>query len=868
VPTIFLCYSHCDEPWRVRVRDQLEVLHHSIPNLRIWDDHAIELGDKWRDRIYEVIEDHSVGVFLVSATSLTSPFILNQEIPRLQEAVSKRGSRLIALILKSAPWQCVPWLQSVQVYPSGPHPLARLPRPRADEVLCELAREIERLLTRTAAPALPEARIGLPPDAVCVATMPHIDVRLVGRMRELNMLTDAWCDPQARAVSIVGLGGAGKTALVRHWLDDPSSNLPGVERIYGWSFRRHRVSDEDVSVDAFFEHASYWFRGPATQRAERAVPPVQAMLASVNRLAEEIISRRTLLVLDGLDELMNSSDGCIEDVRLRWLIVELSANNHGLCVLTSRVQVEGVRGDSRATRCVWLDGLGVDACCELFQNQGIRGARAELEGAALAFGGHPLSLHLLTGLLRQHGRDATHWRDVGCLGGEPSRGDSAQSIAAEYVRWYEGRIELSVLFLLGLIRQPADRALMAWFRSQRSIAHVTEALERHDDGAWKLALDNLWRAKLLCEDPLTREILDAHSVVREFFGEYLRKTWPEAWNELADRLYQFDHGYRPPEGSVDTAELMHSTMAVPTADGEYGAHDLEGKATAASTPGAFFGLGSSLKAPGRQVFQPGVCAELEPFADGVLQALQGTAFDARRIAFLLGTRPDGFSSLFHSKPPLVSSAIDVLRAAWRRGWIEAVPAGDPQAAGDLTNTVVFAPRKLARGRLACVEVFLQAPPDEVRPADDGARRPRIHSLAMRVERGQDLSVALDLPGVLKSPLARGVVWQGTTARVRFVTFVPMDVPNRHMVGSVTLSVGAAAIGRIDFRVRTGADDEHAQLLLPVGDAAQALPAVSVVEPRAARHWMTILAPSKSKRKRTSTRSVAAMAWRRRALSSA
>src|SRR4029077_16114671 len=58
-----------------------------------------------------------------------------------------------------------------------------------------------------------------------------------GRAEELARL-DRWAaDPEVALIGVTAWGGAGKTALVTHWVQAGGvSRRPGLQRVFGWSF--------------------------------------------------------------------------------------------------------------------------------------------------------------------------------------------------------------------------------------------------------------------------------------------------------------------------------------------------------------------------------------------------------------------------------------------------------------------------------------------------------------------------------------------------------------------------------------------------------------------------------------------------------
>ena len=68
----------------------------------------------------------------------------------------------------------------------------------------------------------------------------------VGRFGQLVRLRQFWSDSQSRVSSLIALGGAGKTAIARHFLDwllGSSDAQPRPTALFVWSF----YVDQDTS---------------------------------------------------------------------------------------------------------------------------------------------------------------------------------------------------------------------------------------------------------------------------------------------------------------------------------------------------------------------------------------------------------------------------------------------------------------------------------------------------------------------------------------------------------------------------------------------------------------------------------------------
>ncbi|MGH9752755.1 MAG: toll/interleukin-1 receptor domain-containing protein [Blastocatellia bacterium] len=82
IPTVFISYSHLDELWKDRLVKHLGIAEKQ-GLLQTWNDRNLLGGDDWFAEIINAIERGSVAVLLVSHNSLTSGFILNEEVPRM-----------------------------------------------------------------------------------------------------------------------------------------------------------------------------------------------------------------------------------------------------------------------------------------------------------------------------------------------------------------------------------------------------------------------------------------------------------------------------------------------------------------------------------------------------------------------------------------------------------------------------------------------------------------------------------------------------------------------------------------------------------------------------------------------------------------
>jgi hypothetical protein len=199
-PTVFISYSHKDEKWKDHLVIHLGVLHHQ-GLLDLWDDRRIGAGEDWYQEIQEAMVAASVAVLLVSASFLTSQFILGEEVPRLLG--DKEGLRTFPVIVKPCAWQTVGWLRRMQVRPKDGRPLSVGDEDQIEADLAAIAEEVAAIIGRTALVTPPEGYAPVGPEAISLAKLPSTSPDLFGREKKLAMLDAAWEDSQTHVVSLL-----------------------------------------------------------------------------------------------------------------------------------------------------------------------------------------------------------------------------------------------------------------------------------------------------------------------------------------------------------------------------------------------------------------------------------------------------------------------------------------------------------------------------------------------------------------------------------------------------------------------------------------------------------------------------------------
>jgi hypothetical protein len=382
----------------------------------------------------------------------------------------------------------------------------------------------------------------------------HTAERLIGRDEDLAWLDSAW-NGNKNVVIVRAFGGMGKTSLVATWMAELAmKNWRGAERVFDWSFYSQGTNDQrNASADVFIANALAAFGDPD--------PTLGSAWDRGARLAGLVGKVRCLLVLDGLEPLQHPPgvmQGKLKDAAIEALLKGLSAQNAGLCVVTTREKLPDIQQHyGRVADDFELTALTDLAGAALLHDQGATRAGAreiarddkELQAASREVRGHGLTLQLLGQYLRlvedgdilkrdtvrladadrEHQNDATR-----------PYGHAFKAMEA-YERWFEregaqGQRQLAVLRILGLFDRPASKSCLDALRQRPAIAGLTVPLVNLHHRELAAVTNRLEEIQLLTVQ--ADGSLDAHPLLREYFGQRLRDAQPEAWRAAHRRLYE------------------------------------------------------------------------------------------------------------------------------------------------------------------------------------------------------------------------------------------------------------------------------------------------------------------------------------------
>ena len=375
--------------------------------------------------------------------------------------------------------------------------------------------------------------------AISTSTMPITNLEIFGRDGELQKLNSYWEDESINIVQLIAFGGVGKSTLTNRWLSElHAQNYGSAKRVYAWSFYWQGEScDTNSSGDLFIEHALEWF---GDSDATLGTP-----WAKASRLTKYIRKSKALLILDGLEPMQfppGPKCGQIENPAIALLIRELAASNHGLCVITSRMQVEDlVPFEDGRIATIDLNRLSVKASKQLLRSMGVDGNEKVMEYAAEYYSGHALSLSLLGGYLTvvyEGEIEKIHYIDS--LAEEQKLGHHASKLIQAYLKWFKNTPELELLYWISMFDRPVNLSTIKSISCSETIDGLSEKLVKLRKSRWAFAVELLKDANLISAKEIDSEtVLDCHPIVRDFVANHLKVRECPIWvrgNELI-----FDH---------------------------------------------------------------------------------------------------------------------------------------------------------------------------------------------------------------------------------------------------------------------------------------------------------------------------------------
>ncbi len=209
---IFVSYCHKDAEWKERLTPHLKLLQRHLGALddpiAFWDDSAINGGENWRRSLFQAMDQAVIAIILVSVDALTSPFILNEELPYLLRRVDRNFMTLLPLIVRPCEWRREEQLNRLQVRPAGGRPLSDISEHEIEACLSRFMEDVRSHISEKRKLPLPSDN---PYKGLYTFEEGDEDV-FFGRDTIADQLYAGLV--RSPLLSLVGSSGSGKSSLV------------------------------------------------------------------------------------------------------------------------------------------------------------------------------------------------------------------------------------------------------------------------------------------------------------------------------------------------------------------------------------------------------------------------------------------------------------------------------------------------------------------------------------------------------------------------------------------------------------------------------------------------------------------------------
>jgi len=343
-----------------------------------------------------------------------------------------------------------------------------------------------------------------------------------GRETELASLEKWWMSGGTGVLSLVGLGGSGKTAIaaefLRRILKDKDAMPAGL---FVWSF----YVEQDPN--AFLKQAYKYFSGGESSGASGA-----GALYMLTELLEK--SGRGLIVMDGLERVQREAReddgggfGELEGPLLKQIVKTLSdKRTPTACLITSRYPVADLKPwIGQGYQQLNLNVLKEADAIKLLKRNKVKGAKEEFSRIVEEFGSHALTLDHLGGLLREfHSGKASAAFALEDPGYESTsrEGKPLARVLGEYQRVLSGK-EQTLIGRIALFRfGSTEESLYSLFCARSADKEIAGALKRLSKGQLSAMLARLEDLHILL-----REGADAytiHPIIRDLFYSSIQDT--------------------------------------------------------------------------------------------------------------------------------------------------------------------------------------------------------------------------------------------------------------------------------------------------------------------------------------------------------
>ena len=384
----------------------------------------------------------------------------------------------------------------------------------------------------------------------------------VGREDVLEMLHNTWQAGHCHILALSAWGGTGKSSIINKWLDDSHTNEK-PENVYSWSFHNQGDSGKKQSSSSeFIEHALKFFNNSQTSFTSEH--------EKATHLATLIAAQRNVLILDGLEPFQysaNDSDdmmrGKLRDTGIKALLQQLAIKNQGLCLITTREDLDKEFCQQDTVINFSLENLSESDSIQLLRTKNIQGLDQELIQAAQDYNHHAFSLTLLGNYLSE--QSIQDRSQLPSLSGYQTQAEAIFGLMAAYEQHLEAHhpMALTLLYIMGLFDHDVTTDILnELLYKVDDNNRVGESLKKlRSARRFRKAVQLLQDVDLLNVDE--KKKLGCHPLTREYFGKKFKRDYSNSWLKSHHVLYDY-YKQLPEKELPDTEEEMEPLFAAIT----------------------------------------------------------------------------------------------------------------------------------------------------------------------------------------------------------------------------------------------------------------------------------------------------------------
>ncbi len=599
----FISYSHEDEELFELFKKGISKHSRLYKNIDwdIWTDKDISVGQKWHEAIQQAVNDCAFAVLLLSVDFFNSTYIEENELRLFLQRQKDDDTFLIfPVLLRECSFEQIPGLNELQHFvpngaryglPNEKHlPFNFLGKSKyIDRYFMDCINALEKSLKKVLAarektgkeitvqddkkivmPPISSSKTVQNPEKINIFQMPATSSILIGRNDKLKVLDNSWKNKDIKILNIVGVGGAGKTALVNNWMGRMAvDNYRGAEYVYAWSFNEQDSKREkENSTDLFLRKALDFFSDPNPDDGD----PKKKSL----RLVDYLRQKHTLLIIDGIESIQYTNNdsyptGVLKDRGLKILLKELAADQRGLCVITSHHSLTDVM-DKRGYNVmdIHLQDLEKQDSIDLLKILGVVNSDEEIDGAVSYFGSSPLTLSLLGKFVKKfYNGNIREWETFTDLTKKIQEGEHLHRILDAYESELKDSVEIETLYLMALFNRDVEIEVLEYLKNEKVLLGINNRLRTFGDEYLTSSTNNLSEFGLMTVyGSNSQKKLGCHQLIREYFREKFKSQRAKEWKMAQTLLYkyykQLSRGQNPTtltEMEVFIAAIYHGCQA-------------------------------------------------------------------------------------------------------------------------------------------------------------------------------------------------------------------------------------------------------------------------------------------------------------------